>query len=164
MTLLPFLALRDPGYAFLNGKGIEIGPFEHPAKLPPSCEVEYCDAITPEQARVFFPELSVIDLPHIHHIIDLNKEGLVKFPNDSLDFVICNHVIEHLVDPIRILGELMRVVRPGGHVVIAAPDKEYTFDKKRPLTPWEHNVSDYEMRATDSSPEDYMDILTYIHP
>jgi SAM-dependent methyltransferase len=52
--------------------------------------------------------------------------------DNSVDFVISSHVIEHFPDPIKALREWYRVVKPGGYLYIIAPHKERTFDKERP--------------------------------
>ncbi len=161
--MLPFIVQRQPGYSLLSGYGIEIGAFEHPAELPKSCRVEYCDAITPEQAQILFPEIDSSKLVKVDHIVDLNKEGLSKFAPETFDFVVFNHVIEHLANPVFIIQEVLRVLKRGGCMVIAAPDKNYTFDKLRPLTSWEHLKDDFEKKVTDSTPDDYHDMIQYIH-
>jgi SAM-dependent methyltransferase len=162
-TAPPF-AWRQPGYNLLSGRGIEIGAFEHPATLPPACRVEYVDAITPEEAQRLFPEISTAGFKGVDHLIDLNVEGLAPFPDGQFDFVIINHVLEHTYNPIRVLDEVFRVTRPGGHVVLAIPDRDFTFDRPRPLTPFAHLRDDYERGVTTASPEDYMDIPRYIFP
>ena len=43
------------------------------------------------------------------------------FDNAAFDSVLCNAVLEHVADPKRCLRELARVVKPGGHVVVAIP-------------------------------------------
>jgi SAM-dependent methyltransferase len=54
--------------------------------------------------------------------------------NESVDFVVSSHVLEHLPDPIKALNEWYRVVRPGGYVFMIVPHKERTFDRDRPRT------------------------------
>jgi len=160
---MKFLDLRAGGYELLAGAGLEIGAFEHPARLPESCAVEYVDRFTMAQAQVLFPEVDCGQLQEPDYLVDLDTEGLQAFPSASQDFVILNHVIEHVVNPVFILEELFRVVLPGGHCVIAAPDKEHTFDRERPLTALEALVEAYESGRSEASAEDYRDILTYIH-
>jgi len=41
---------------------------------------------------------------------------------ESVDFVIANHVLERLADPLAALREWLRVVRPGGYVYVAVPE------------------------------------------
>ncbi|MEX1255218.1 MAG: class I SAM-dependent methyltransferase [Dehalococcoidia bacterium] len=52
----------------------------------------------------------------------------LPFTTDSLDLVLLNEVIEHVRDDALTLREACRVVRPGGHVVIYAPNRLYPFE------------------------------------
>ena len=45
----------------------------------------------------------------------------MPFDDASLDSALCNAVLEHVLDAERAIRELARVVRPGGHVVVAVP-------------------------------------------
>lgn len=44
--------------------------------------------------------------------------------DDSYDFVHSSHCLEHLVDPVRALGNWIRICKPGGHLVITIPDED----------------------------------------
>ena len=44
------------------------------------------------------------------------------FPTESFDVVIMNHVIEHVPDPIELLRECNRILKPGGKVVLTTPN------------------------------------------
>jgi SAM-dependent methyltransferase len=44
-----------------------------------------------------------------------------NIPDESVDVVLLNHVIEHVDDPLRTLREVNRVLKPGGHFVIETP-------------------------------------------
>src|SRR5436189_131003 len=63
--------------------------------------------------------------------------------NDSLDFVISAHVIEHLRDPISSVVNAIRVLKVGGIHVLVVPDMRYTFDRNRPETTVEHVLTDF---------------------
>jgi SAM-dependent methyltransferase len=52
----------------------------------------------------------------------------LPFVSDSFDLVLLNEVIEHVRDDALTLREACRVVRPGGHVVIYAPNRLYPFE------------------------------------
>ncbi|MBN2069905.1 MAG: class I SAM-dependent methyltransferase [Candidatus Krumholzibacteriota bacterium] len=42
--------------------------------------------------------------------------------DDSIDFLFCTETLEHLSDPGRAVGEFMRVLRPGGSMMIQSPN------------------------------------------
>lgn len=52
----------------------------------------------------------------------------LPFTNGSFDAVLLNEVIEHVRDDHQTLREACRVVKPGGHVVIYAPNRLYPFE------------------------------------
>ena len=43
------------------------------------------------------------------------------FDNDSFDAVVCSDVIEHVAEPLTMLREIRRVLRPGGIAVLTTP-------------------------------------------
>ena len=45
-----------------------------------------------------------------------------RFPTDAFDAITLNHVIEHVPDPVAVLKECERILKPGGKVVIATPN------------------------------------------
>lgn len=45
----------------------------------------------------------------------------MEFPDASFDTVLCVQVLEHVFDPIRMVAEVGRVLRPGGHAVFLIP-------------------------------------------
>jgi len=56
------------------------------------------------------------------------REGIEKidvtcipYPNDSFDWVFCNHVLEHVPDDAKALSELFRVLKPGGIAILQTP-------------------------------------------
>ena len=62
--------------------------------------------------------------------------------DDSVDFVLASHVIEHVPDPIAALLEWARVARR--YVFLVVPHRDRTFDRDRPLTPLAELVERHE--------------------
>ena len=56
------------------------------------------------------------------------------FKDDAYDFVILRDVLEHIANPIKILVDLRRIIRPGGVLIVVVPNKLGTFDYARPNT------------------------------
>ncbi len=41
----------------------------------------------------------------------------------SIDTVLCTQVLEHVPEPAQLMGELARVLRPGGHAIVTVPQE-----------------------------------------
>src|SRR5579875_3321351 len=54
-------------------------------------------------------------------LLGRDGSGYDAIPEASYDFVILNHVIEHMPDPKPVLASLCSKLRPGAHIWIAFP-------------------------------------------
>ncbi|QAA82882.1 SAM-dependent methyltransferase [Aequorivita sp. H23M31] len=55
----------------------------------------------------------------------------LPFSNNEFDFIICNHVLEHIPDDTKAMQELYRILKPGGLAILQVPysaDLEKTFE------------------------------------
>ena len=134
------LTLNMLAAKYLSGRGIEIGPLVRPTKVPPRTTVFYVDRLSEEQLRRHYPELTEQQLTPID-IID-NGEKLASFADVSLDFIIASHFLEHCEDVLSTVENFCRVLTSGGYILMAIPDKRFTFDKERPITPLSHLVEE----------------------
>lgn len=48
--------------------------------------------------------------------------------DNKYDFVVSSHCLEHMYDPQIALGHWIRIVKPGGHVIITIPE-EYIYER-----------------------------------
>lgn len=126
---------------FVRGDGLEIGALHHPLRLPKGAQARYVDRYDIDDLRSHYPEMR--DFPLVRVDIVDDGETLRSVPDESVDFVVANHFIEHCQDPIGTLYQHLRVVRPNGVLYIAIPDKRRTFDKTRPVTALEHVIRDH---------------------
>ena len=67
---------------------------------------------------------------------DLNPEGVmvkmditdIDYPDSTFDTIICNHVLEHIIDDHKAMSELHRVLKPGGWAILQVPIS-FSLDK-----------------------------------
>jgi SAM-dependent methyltransferase len=124
---------------WLEGTGVEIGALHNPLHLPSGTTVRYVDRVPTERLRAQYPDLG--ELVPISLIG--NAHDLSALADEEVDFVIANHLVEHLEDPIRGIAEMLRVIRTAGILYLAIPDPRATFDKGREVTPIDHIIAEY---------------------
>ncbi len=124
-----------------SGTGIEIGGLNNPMTVVGNAKVLQVDYLSTEDLRRKFSEQGAVDIASVDVVADAHALDSAFSPG-SLDFVIANHVIEHFEDPLRVLRQFHRILRVGGIVHLAVPDKRVTFDKGRPRTPITHLIED----------------------
>ncbi|MCD6065395.1 MAG: Methyltransferase domain protein [Bacteroidetes bacterium] len=126
---------------YLRGQGIEIGGLHMPLQLPAAAKVKYVDRYDTPGLRKHYPELASYNLVNVQIIDD--GEKLATVPDNSQDFIIANHMLEHCKSPITTIETHLRKVKPGGVLFYAIPDKRFCPDKDRNLTTFDHLLSDY---------------------
>jgi len=70
-------------------------------------------------------------------VIDLLE---LPFKDNSFDWIMCNHVLEHIPDDVSAMNELFRVLKPGGKGILQVPYSlklEKTYEDERYRTPEE---------------------------
>lgn len=66
--------------------------------------------------------LPVLESRNIHsEIADINKDTM-SYLNGTFDLVICSSLLEHSLNPKHVITELMRVLKPGGFLVLETPN------------------------------------------
>ena len=124
---------------YLKGAGVEFGALHCALAIPPGVTVKYADFKPVGELQRLNPDVTDVKAPSI--ITDL--ESMTGVADDSQDFVIANHVLEHVEDPLRALKSVSRVLRAAGIAYLAVPDKRFTFDMSRRITPLEHVIKDH---------------------
>ncbi len=67
--------------------------------------------------------------------VDITNTG---FQDESFDLVYCSHVLEHIVDEAKAIGEIYRILKKGGQAVILVPIiAEKTFEDPSVIDPAE---------------------------
>jgi SAM-dependent methyltransferase len=66
----------------------------------------------------------------------------LPFDNNTFDWILCNHVLEHIEDDHKAMSELFRVLKPGGKAILQVP-----LDAQRLKTYEDFNIQDPQERA-----------------
>ncbi len=148
--------------AFLTGVGIEVGALHNPLPVHSDVTVRYVDRMDKPSLYEQYPELSQYKLVDVDFVDD--GETLLTFTENSQDFIIANHFLEHCEDPISTLKAFFRVLRTGGVVFLALPDKRFTFDKNRQRTCLEHLIRDYLEGSGISRFEHFREWTKFVEP
>ncbi|HEY6899678.1 MAG TPA: methyltransferase domain-containing protein [Puia sp.] len=143
---------------FIKGAGIEIGGLNYPLPVRPGVSVKYLDRISAEDHLNVLDEFERKDIVTVDIIDD--GETLATVPDNSQDFIIANHFIEHTRNPILAIQNAIRTLKPGGVFFMAVPDKRYTFDVHRQVTTVEHLLRDYNEGPDWSEEDHYFDFVS----
>lgn len=74
----------------------------------------------------------------------LEASNLSEISDGQYDFLLSSHMLEHSANPIKVLREWRRVLKPRGRIIILLPNKRWTFDHRRPITKMEHLIADFD--------------------
>ena len=123
--------------------GAEIGPLHNPLVSKSEGRVIYVDHKDTESLRKAYAHDVGVDVSKIH--VDATwgaqtlKQAIAGYAKEkghldeslTLDYVVASHVIEHVPDLVTWLQEVRAVLKPGGEVRLAIPDRRFTFDYLR---------------------------------
>lgn len=120
-----------------NGFGLEIGPSHNPVfPKREGFNVEILDHV--DQATLIdkYRQLGVD--PSKIEPVDYVSNGVplheVIKRRHEYDYIFSSHAIEHVTDFLGYLTSCELMLKPGGRIVMAVPDKRYTFDALRPIS------------------------------
>ncbi|MEJ2184877.1 MAG: methyltransferase domain-containing protein [Gemmatimonadota bacterium] len=76
---------------------------------------------------------------------------------DSIDTVLCTFVLEHLEDPARALAEMRRILKPGGTLILSAPQSWHVHEAPRDFYRYtryglQHLMEDAGLRVVEVTP------------
>ncbi len=78
-----------------------------------------------------------LESPLAEYHFDLHK---IPFEDNKFDVIICNHVMEHVENYAQCMGELYRVLKPGGWAIMQVPidySNEHTYEDASITSPEE---------------------------
>jgi predicted SAM-dependent methyltransferase len=111
------------------GRGLEIGPGKNP----------YCNPSTTLFLDKFTDNNDATPRPDI-----ISDASQVPKPDETFDYVLSSHVLEHMQDTIGTLKEWIRVLKKDGILFLLLPHADRMFDKHRSKTTLEHHILDHQ--------------------
>lgn len=125
-----------------GGRGLEIGPLAKPVVAPGTADISYVDLAPRERLVAYYaddPHVDVTQIPEIDFWLTTPEGGsrtLREAVGDGgpFDYVVASHVIEHVPDVVGWLRDVAAVTADGGALVLAVPDRRFSFDALRPAT------------------------------
>ncbi len=120
-----------------KGKGLEIGPSFNPL-LPKAqgYDVEILDHLDAAALREKYKDAAVnLDaIEEVDYVSDGSSIAALIGKPSHFDHCVALHVLEHTVDLLGFLLDCQSLLKPTGKLVLAVPDKRFSFDVLRPLT------------------------------
>ena len=102
------------------------------------CGTRPYDDLLPPQAQI-----TGLDIPsNPYGVADVVSEEFLPFADASFDLVMCIEAFQYVADPQAGVTEIGRVLRPGGHAVIAVP-LVWEYDR----TQFEHRFTGHELES-----------------
>lgn len=114
--------------------GLEVGALDNPIVPPDTPGIFYVDHVDTPTLREKYKEHPNV---HLDKLVEVNGVWGEKTLAEAaasvapVDFFVASHVIEHVPNLIGWLQEIDSVLKPGGHVGLAVPDRRFTFDYLR---------------------------------
>lgn len=143
---------REKTVSFARGEGVEFGAAANPLPIPLGSSVRYADLFTHDQLVSELYEEGK-DYEFVPTDILCSFDDMIGLEDNSVDFIIASHVIEHVRNPIKSIENAWNKLRSKGTLILIIPKKERTFDRGRELTTLSHLVEDYK------NPSKYRDLL-----
>lgn len=144
--------------AFITGVGIEVGAGNRPFPVPEGVKVLYGDIRDGQSLEVHFADKKV------SFDDEIDAETFAAIPLESIDFIISAHVIEHLYNPFGSIREGLRRLKANGVYVIVVPDMQYTTDRNRKATTFEHLIDDMKDGGKSTLLQSYLEHCEHVHP
>jgi hypothetical protein len=124
-----------------QGAGLEIGPLYDPVVYRDEGDIHYVDVHPGPVLKEYYahhPGIPVDDIIDPDFTL-IGPEGARSLPHavglgSRFAWVVASHVIEHVPDLIGWLAEVAEILDDGGALILAIPDRRYSFDAARDAT------------------------------
>ena len=146
----------------IKGLVLEIGSLDNPFATNGENTVHYMDRYSRDELKKIHANNLAVNVNKIPEVNIIGNGDLLSIEDNTYDAVITCHVLEHLTNPLRAIHEWHRITKPGGNVFMVVPDKRFTFDKDRDVTPVQHLIDDYNSNVSETELAHYQDLCKHV--
>ena len=151
--------------------GLEIGPLADPVVRKAEGVVVYVDHADTEELRRTYQDNPLVNGEEIVEVDAIwgertLSESLAPLLGHAprVDYAIASHVAEHVPDLVTWLGEVADVLKPGGTLRLALPDRRFSFDARRGPTRLIDLLAAWMVRARKPQVRDVLDFRLHYAP
>jgi ubiquinone/menaquinone biosynthesis C-methylase UbiE len=78
----------------------------------------HCDYLTQDFVALKGEQCRTGDYGQIDYVCDVTS---IPVPNGFFDVVLCTEMLEHVPEPMKVIAEFSRILKPGGKIILTAP-------------------------------------------
>ena len=78
----------------------------------------HCEYKTQDFTNLTDDQLSYGQYGNIDYVCDI---AAIPVNDSSFDAILCSEVLEHVPDPVKVINEFARIIKPGGKLILTAP-------------------------------------------
>lgn len=140
-----------------DGTGLEIGALSTPVVRQQEGRIYYADFFPAHELVQTYQNVELRDVVEVHFLLNQTTYADIAQAVGPLDYVLASHVFEHVPDPLGWLRALSSLLRPGGIISLAMPDKRHTSEFFRDQTSLDQVLQYYRQALTRPSLEQLLD-------
>jgi 2-polyprenyl-3-methyl-5-hydroxy-6-metoxy-1,4-benzoquinol methylase len=134
-----FAALLDESVGLADKRVLDVGSGFGEFVFGCLARGAQAEGVEPDEERVHISSL-LLESFGLPQVIQAASGEALPFEDGVFDVVASQHVLEHVSDVDRVVSEMVRVTRPGGHLLVSVPNYLFPYEghyKMRwfPLTP-----------------------------
>ena len=140
--------------------GVEIGPLTAPVVTRDMGFIRYVDHITTEDLKLKYADFRDVDtskIVDVDYVLGDQNLSILLSPEAPFDYFVASHVVEHVPDLVGWFREIHAVLKPGGVLSLAIPDKQYCLDYYRTSTKPAEVIEAYLQQSQRPSPRQIFD-------
>ena len=153
---------------FENKLGLEIGGgtfmFCHKGFFPVYDYAASIDGCNFSEQTIWEGNISLES--YVYNGVELGEQYIVDATNIAVinkkyDFIVSSHCLEHVANPLKAVKGYVDILKDGGIIMFVLPNKQATFDCRRPDTTFSHLLEDFKNNMTEDDLTHLNEIFDY---